>query len=399
MKTVTAMRFNFILIALFLAFGCGETSSPVAPPSKSPDAGPGKPDAAATDMSNVDGMGKQDGDGGNAPSLTLSIAKTVKVTDGSVYGAASFARIFERAGGFYVFVHGVRAEFDGQGPPTDYAEFSAIKLDDDLAVQGSPIVLSLTSKPGDFAIAKAGNNFYHLTGYAPGWLLAKFDGELNNIGETTIKHTQYDRANDMVLNYTNGKLHMMSLYGESMGMSPEIVGPIYGHHFTYDTDLKPAQTDNILKDVEFMAWGGSIIHQGGEFHVITADGTTNNQTSTLSAHHFDSDWVYSGTTKLADNGQWSQGVVYDDGLYYVAYHAGDHSQGNVVVAVYDENWKQVTSVQVTQHAPGKGNAFRPWLIKVGSKLYVSYDDVELGGSGGSKPIIYGVVSALDIETP
>ena len=328
-------------------------------------------------------------------SVSLSLVKTVAVVDDNTYRAATFPRIFENGtGGYHVFFHGVRADWDGQGPPTDHADFAAVTLDAELNTISDPKVLSLSSRPGDMAMAKVGDHYFHLSGYAPGWLLAKFDNNLNNVAEVSIEHTAADRANDMVLNYTNGNLYMMSLYGENMDMSPKIVDPIYGHLFVYDTSLAEVQAPKLLQGVEMLAWGGSILHQDGQFHVITSDGTHPTDTNVLSAYHFDESWNYTSATKLADDGQWPQGVVYDQGVYYVAYHEGSHGTGDVVVAAFDDKWSKLASLHVTQNG-GKGNAFRPWLLKVGNTLLVSFDDVRF--EGGDRPPMHAKVAAIEIE--
>ena len=332
--------------------------------------------------------------GAAVTTVSLTLGKTVAVVDASQYRSATFPRIFENnTGGFHVFFHGVRPEWDGQGPPTDYADYAAVSLDAELNAVGEPQVLTVSSKPGDFAMAKVGGDYFHLTGYAPGWLLAKFDQDFNNIGETTIEHESADRANDMVMNYTNGHLYMMSLYGENLGASPELVDPIYGHLFVYDTSLQQVQSSKVLKDVELLAWGGSILHQDGQFHLFTADGTHQTKTNVLSAYQFDDDWNYVGATTLADDGQWPQGVVYDQGIYYVAYHEGSLGTGDVVVAAFGNNWEKLASVHVTNNGEN-GNAFRPWLLKVGSRLYVSFDDVRF--DEGEKPPIYAKVAVIDV---
>jgi len=328
-------------------------------------------------------------------SVSLTLGETVVVVDTNQYGSASFPRIFDDgAGGFHVFFHGIGAEWDGEGPPTDYADFAVVPLDADLNATGEATVLSLSSKPGDLAMAKVGDDYFHLTGYAPGWLLAKLDQDFNTVAEVSIEHTSFDRANDMVLNYTHGNLYMMSLYGENMGASPELVDPIYGHLFVYDTSLNEVQPPKVLDDVELLAWGGSIQYQEEQFHLFTADGTHPTESNVLSVYHFDQDWNYLNATQLAEDGQWPQGVVYDQGVYYVAYHEGSHGTGDVVVTAFSENWEPLDSVHVTSNG-GDGNAFRPWLIKVGSTLYVSFDDVRFGE--GDRPPLLAKVARIAIE--
>ena len=369
---------------MMLSVGCGDDT--VSSSSGGPE-----PDSGIEEGKDA----QQPGDAA-VSTVSLTLTETVSVVDPNEYRSASFPRIFEDgAGGFHVFFHGVRAEWDGQGPPTEYGDYAVVTLDAELKPSGETKVLTLSSKPGDFAMAKVGEDYFHLTGKAPGWLLAQFDSELNNVGEVAIEHTSSDRANDMVLNYTDGHLYMMSLYGENMSGSPEIVDPVYGHLFVYDTSLTEVQPARVLSDVELLAWGGSILYRNDEFHLFTADGTHPTESNVLSVYHLDTNWNYLNATKLADDGQWSQGVVYEQGVYYVAYHEGSHGTGDVVVAAFSESWEKLASVHVTSNG-GQGNAFRPWLIKVGSRLYVSFDDVQFGNE--QKPPVEAKVAIIETET-
>ena len=328
--------------------------------------------------------------------VSLTLGETVTVVDPNQYRSASFPRIFEEdSGGFHVFFHGVGAEWDGEGTPTDYADYAVVSLDAELQATGDPKVLTVNSKPGDLAVAKADGHYFHLTGKLPGWLLTKFDSNLDPVDEVAIEHTAFDRANDMVLNYTNGNLYMMSLYGENMGASPQLVDPLYGQLFAYDTSLNEVHAPKVLEDVELLAWGGSILFKDGQYHVFTADGTHQTESNVLSVYHFDQDWKFVEPTKLKDNGQWSQGVVVDQGVVYIAYHEGSHGTGDVVVAAFDEHWEELASVHVTNHGEA-GNAFRPWLLKVGSSLYVSFDDVRFGE--GERPAVHAKVARIEIDT-
>lgn len=316
-----------------------------------------------------------------ASSVTLTLQSNASITPFSGYRGGFFPRIFYNANddGFDFFLQGIIDPKPVSGPPN---EFVAVKLDRNLQVVSTPVRLGLSAASGDMAMAQKDGHYFHIAGKKPGWVLAKIDASFQVVDEVEVTHDEYDRANDMVMNVTGNHLTLMTLHA-SMKITPELMSgpgiweePTYGHLFFYDTDLKMTAPEVVL-DVDFMSFGASVAQTDQGYAIITADAL---EESVLSAYLFDANWAHQETKKLADNGQWSQGVVVHQGVTYVAYHEGPHSFGDLIVSAFGPNWDLLSTVNVTQF-PTSGvpnNALRPWLIRVDDTLYVSFDSAEGG---------------------
>lgn len=251
--------------------------------------------------------------------------------------------------------------------------YSYIEYDANLNETGvkGPLPINFS---GDYAIVSESGSYYFLTGAPSGYLLLKLDSDFNLTAQATISmDMNYNATNDQIMNYADGKLIISSLYdteGTGSGYKTGLhTGTTYPHLFFYNTSLAQTESSRYLMDESNIPSGGSIIFNNGKYHMVTADKM---QQSKLYVYQWDSNWKYLGKKLLSASGQWSQGLIYDNGRYYVAYHSGEHGNGNAVMGVFDGNWDSVASLSVTKYA-GNYNAQRPWVLKVSNKVYVSYD--------------------------
>ncbi|MCX8068876.1 MAG: hypothetical protein N2738_00050, partial [Thermodesulfovibrionales bacterium] len=119
------------------------------------------------------------------------------------------------------------------------------------------------------------------------------------------------------------------------------------------------------------SWGGSVIWDGTYYNIVTFDSFNSNK---LYVYKYNSNWDFISQKLLIENNQWSQGLLWDGKYYYVSYHKGDHNHGNVSIGIFDAEWNILTEVQVTNYSYSNGiNAQRPFLIKVGKLIFISYD--------------------------
>jgi hypothetical protein len=193
----------------------------------------------------------------------------------------------------------------------------------------------------------------------------------------------YEAGNDQLMNLTGGVLVIGTLY-DTAGTGPGYMtgmhtGTTYPQLRFYDpaTLIEVASTRRLLDESNIPS-GGSIAHRGAKYSLVTADRMESPQTpSKLYAYEWDESWAYLGKTLLSSDGQWSQGLLVDGDRIYVAYHQGQHVRGDVRLAVFDSAWRKLAELEVTKYG-GAQTAQRPWILKVGNRIYVSYD-VATGG--------------------
>lgn len=247
---------------------------------------------------------------------------------------------------------------------------------------------------GDYAMTMVGNRYYHVTGTGmAAWQfrLTKFDDNFNLISSITFTLDNSDSKADMMLNYTNNKLIVGAFYQagvthptmpvQSTTWTPQM------HKYEFDTSLVQIGSPVLLNEM-FTTWGSSCIFNSNMYNVVTFDKWKGHFSGifNLNVYRYDNNWNYIDTKSLNNDGQWSQGVLWDGTYYYVAYHTGRiHRGGNVTVSIYDTNWNQLHTKQVTSNQifdtinnqPALNtvqyNANRPFLTKVNDTLYVSYD--------------------------
>ena len=247
---------------------------------------------------------------------------------------------------------------------------------------------------GDYAMTMVGNNYYHVTGtgmVAWQYRLTKFDEDFNLISSITFPIDSSDSKADMLLNYTNGKLiigafHQTGVTHPTMPQQQPSWTP-YMHKWEFDTSLVQLGPPVYLNE-SFTTWGGSCIYNSSMYNVVTFDKWKGHFSGifNLSVYRYDNNWNYIDSIPLNNDGQWSQGVLWDGTYYYVSYHTGRiHRGGNVNVSIYDVNWNQLYTTQLTNNQifdtinnlptlnTIQYNANRPFLTKVNDTLYVSYD--------------------------
>jgi hypothetical protein len=184
------------------------------------------------------------------------------------------------------------------------------------------------------------------------------------------------------MNFANNRLVIGSVYEPSATTTPTLRLQQASwtprvHLFQYDTTLKKIE-EPLFLDPVYYSWGASALFVNNKYYVISSDSLP--RPASLYAFEYDVNWKYLNRYLLSNDGQWSQGVLWDGKYYYVAYHTGgEHRSGNVMIGVYDVNWKLITSTTVTSYntypppAGANTNANRPFLTRVGNTLYISYD--------------------------
>lgn len=239
---------------------------------------------------------------------------------------------------------------------------------------------------GDFAMVMVDSTFFHATA-GPGYTfkLSRFDDDFAAQGSTLVSLDPADGRADMLLNYVNGRLvlgalHQVGVVHPTFPMQTPAWTPVM-HKWEYDLNLA-ALAPPVYLAPTFSAWGGSALFNGGHYYVVSQDSFP---AYNLDAYEYDAAWTPLATHHLSTDGQWSQGVLWDGTWYFLAYHSGhQHNSGNITVGIYDAAWQPVYSTTITDNAvylpptsPPIGthqlNANRPFLTRVGDRLYVSYD--------------------------
>lgn len=329
--------------------------------------------------------------------VSFSILNNIQITPNTDDSSGVFCRTFYHPGrSKYYVVYSGRPGSSGVMEHFRWREYDA-----GFNYTGSNGLLSGLSHGGDFAMQMVGNYYYHITTNPP-WIfkLSKYDEDFNFVSSVNITLDTCDSQADMMLDYTNGRLvvgafRQPGVYHPSMPTQMPFWLPRL-HKWEYDLNLNPVSSDTVFNQI-YTPWGGSCIYNSNVYHIVTcAKATVAIDTSyKLNVYRYDSNWNYIDSIHLNNDGQWSQGVLWDGSNYYLAYHSGhEHRSGNIVVAIYDVNWQLVADTVITNNAefiPGVSppvfttqyNANRPFLTKVNDTLYVSYDvdDYELNSFG------------------
>lgn len=249
-----------------------------------------------------------------------------------------------------------------------------------------------TASVGDFAMVMVGTNYYHLTGASNAWSyqLSKYDEDFNLLSSVTFPIDSTDSKADMMLNYTNGRLIIGAFHQEGVlhpTMPQQSAGwePIL-HKWEYDLMLNELTPPAYLNEV-FTPWGSSCIFNNNTYHIVSFDkwkGPTN-PVFKLQVYRYDASWNFIDSIPLNNDGQWSQGLLWDGSNYLMAYHSGhSHQAGNITLAAYDSNWNLVYDTVITNYSNFEQfsspplfttdyNANRPFLTLVNDTLIVSYD--------------------------
>lgn len=320
---------------------------------------------------------------------SLSFINHWQITPNSQDTSGVFCRTFYHSGRnkYYVVYAGRPANQPGGMQYFAWREYDAA-----MNATGNTGTLPGHSSAGDFAMEMVGTDYYHITA-APPWnfKLSKYDQDFNLVSSVTFPLDSADSQADMLLNYTNGKLvigafHVTGEYHPSMPQQQSTWMPTM-HKWEYDLSLNAIGSPVYIPHV-FTTWGASCIFNSNKYNVISMYKFPQYK---LSVYRYSTSWTYIDSVALNNDGQWSQGVIWDGQYYYVAYHSGhEHRSGNITVAIYDVNWSllydtTITSNQVFTYNVSpplnttQYNANRPYLVKVGDTLVVSYDvdDYEL----------------------
>ncbi len=334
--------------------------------------------------------------------LRSQAVKLTKVTEYTLdvsksgHKTASFPRVFFHQGRnkIYALYAGIKTAATGRTPQDQ--SIGWLEYDSTFTLTGKAGVLTEPSTGGDIAAAFDGSNFYVIIGAPGGYNLYKYNSDLALSQKVLIPLNKFDSPNDQLLNYTGGKLYCASILGDSATVNNPNV-PVYQRWFTYSTSLVQ-ERDTTMKGEPYMVTGGSIMSNDNMLQVVTADKFSG---SKLYVYQYSSAFKYIGKKFLADNAQWSQGLLYENGYYYVAYHTGSPGAGNVVVGVFDKNWGTIATQAITSYTLTLGksgfNAHRPWLMKRGSTLYVSYDLGTYDAAGQENPDWQGKVALYEVS--
>ncbi len=325
--------------------------------------------------------------------ISLTLLSDHQLTPNAQDTSGVFCRTFyhEARNKFYV-VYASRALLS---PPGFNQYYRWEEYDTHFAPTGTRGVLQgVGNGAGDYAMTMVGKYYYHLTGTGMAawqYRLTKFDEDFNVVNSITFAIDSSDSKADMMLNYANGKLivgafHQNGVLHPTMPVQSPLWTPQM-HKWEFDTSLAPIGSAVYLNEI-FTTWGSSCLFNNNQYHVVSFDKWKGHFSGVfnLSAYRYDSNWHYIDSVALHNDGQWSQGLLWDGNYYYVAYHTGHiHRGGNVTVSVYDIQWSPVHTLQITNNQifdtinqqptinAVEFNANRPFLTKVNDTLYVSYD--------------------------
>lgn len=306
------------------------------------------------------------------------------------------------------FYHPVRDKYytvyAGRPNSANNQQFSWHEYDADFNPTGNHGVLSgFAGNVGDFAMLMIGTNYYHVTGAPASWSykLSKYDENFNLLSSVVFPIDSSDSKADMMLNYTNGKLiigafHQSGVLHPTMPLQDTSWQPVM-HKWEYDTSLTPLASPVYLNEI-FTPWGSSCIYANNRYNIVTFDkwkGPTNPNFN-LNVYQYDNNWNFIDSIPLNNDGQWSQGLLWDGTYFYLSYHSGHtHQAGNITLAIYDANWNLVYDTVITNYSnfvqfsspplfTTDYNANRPYLTRVNDTLIVSYDvdDYQLQNWGG-----------------
>lgn len=301
---------------------------------------------------------------------------SLEVTPNGTDTIGAFARIFyhQPRNKYYVVYAG--RSFGSTDPDGMLRHFTWREYDAALSFTGSTGTLpGFPGTVGDYAMVMVDSTYYHLTLDGAGdYLLTKYDDDFVIVDTIHIPLHPCDSDIDQLLNYTNGRLVIGAMQENTAcppTNPPQTWFQPHSHVFQYDLNLNQLASPVVLSPQNF-CWGSSMIFNAGYYYQVTADNLTNRD---LYAYKFDINFNYVSQTLLSNDGQWSQGILWDAPYYYVAYHTLDHNRGNVMLGVYDASWNLVHTHDVS-HFPittNGWNANRPVFFKQGNLIYLSFD--------------------------
>ena len=321
--------------------------------------------------------------------VSVSLLNSYSLTPNETDTLGAFARIYynQYRSKFYL-VYSAR-QAGSIAPAGQLSNFAWREYDNNMLFTGNKGSLNGQTNAGDFAMVMVDSTYYHLTAFGSTttgilkYKLSKYDDDFVSQANTIITLTANDNNIDQLMNYTNNRLIIGAMHDTSA--FPPVTPPLltydpYINLYQYDLNLTSITPNKILSQKAY-SWGGSCIYDtAGSSYYILADKTTNQfNIASLYSFKYDTNFNYISTTQLSSNGQWPQGVVWDGQYYYVAYHTGAHNHGNLLLGVFNSNWANVLTDTITSYpvltttGQVSYNANRPFITKVGTKLYISYD--------------------------
>jgi hypothetical protein len=312
----------------------------------------------------------------------IRFLRTVQVTPDAQFLTGSFARInYVPATDRFAVTFGTKASTEPNtslGAGYAYKEYTL-----DMQETGKTGLLEWyanVSEAGDSGSCMVDSTYYHAfvsqrMGDPYGWRLVKYDAaSWARLQEKYVNLTEPHEANtDPAVAFINGLLDVSDQYNAS-GIWQ--LGYASVHYF-FTADLQPMGRI-VLNDTAHLS-GASIIFANNVYYFVSADSYAGG----LVLMKYDSGWHYLGMKKLPQlQAHWPQGLVFDGDCFYVAY-LDTHERNstgffpvypNVRLAVFDRDWNLVHDEAITNFVYGgdrKGG--RPWVIRHGNLLYVSYD--------------------------
>ncbi len=292
---------------------------------------------------------------------------------GEKYDIGAFCRTFKREDGTgYDVIYGGAFHNNATGEERYNGDVYRL-LRNDFTFQTTPTLFSPSG--GDFAIDSDGKNYYLLNGGPLGWVLRKYDLSFKLVKETTIELGEKDQGNDQMVRVFNGFVFASGMYdpffdpevGVPKGQ-PDTEQEQYTHLWIYDTDLNYIN-DFILDDAPNINGGTLLFYEGIYAYIASENFWRNNLVVLL----YDEDWNFIDSKFLQEDAEWSMGATFDNHLIYVAYHKGDHGEGDVYVDIYDTSWTLLETIEVTRVNKEYFNAQRPWIQIYDDLMLVSYD--------------------------
>lgn len=312
----------------------------------------------------------------------IRFLRTVQVTPDGQYLTGSFARInYVPATNRFVVTFGTKVSTQPNtslGAGYAYKEYTL-----DMEEAGKTGLLEWypnASEAGDSGSCMFDSTYYHAfvsqrMGDPYGWRLVKYDAaSWTRLQERYVNLTEPHEANtDPAVAYINGLLDVSDQYNPS-GIWQDGYSSV---HYFFTADLQPMGRI-ILNDTAHIS-GSSIIFVNNVYYLVSAS----SYPAGLVLMKYDKDWHYLGMKNLTQQqAHWSQGLVFDGDRFYLAYLDTRERNStaffpvypNVHLAVFDRDWNLVHDEVITNFAYGgdrKGG--RPWVIRHGNLLYVSYD--------------------------
>jgi hypothetical protein len=315
------------------------------------------------------------------PIGVFKFIKSVQVTPDSRFHTGSFARVnYVPATDHLVVTFGTKAStLQGThlGAGYAYKEYTL-----DLEATGKADTITWNPDAGeanDSGSRMVENSYYFLhvpteAGLPYCWRLTKYDAVTwTKVAQKYIMLNDPSEANTDPTVACLGEVLDFSDQYNPTGIWQE-GGESHHHFFTLDLDSLGTK---ILADTPHIS-GASMISAGGITYFVSADSYSGD----LIVMKYDVDWNYLGAKKLMRQANWSQGVVSDGERFYVAY-LNTSQRGfptffpvyqNAHLAAFDLDWNLLEDVSLTDFTPTDYlQAGRPWVIRHGNRLYVSFD--------------------------